>query len=226
LPGTCDPLADQGCAGGQTCALAAGVATCITPPITTDPTIAEVGAPCTSDDECAPGLICPPNRASGIGAEVGRTARYCLRPCLLDPRTSCGLGSGCYPASSTANGFADPAVPSGVGVCTEVCDPFAHTGCPENETCRIERIDQTRPFYCSTTTPSATPFADCAADYACGPDTLCDEAPRDASSPRVCRPLCDPAGNDTCPSGSRCVSADVLETGRAFGLCVRDATPH
>ncbi|MFO0684410.1 MAG: hypothetical protein U0234_20320 [Sandaracinus sp.] len=224
IAGVCDPLSDQGCAATETCALVSGVASCVSD-ATGSGTPARLGETCTSDDACGPGLVCPLSYGNGVAGEVGRTERRCLRVCGLDPATSCGLGSVCEIASLQYNGWAQPQVPAGLGVCTEICDPIADVGCPAGETCLVLRASAGRPTFCSPTHPGTMAFVDCQGDYECSGHALCDRAPGDRM-PRVCRPICDPAGAGTCPSGSHCELADTLDTGRDYGLCVRDgATP-
>lgn len=224
VAGACDPLADRGCAADQTCVVASGLAVCRALSALVPEPLGG-GDVCTSDEECQPGLICPPSHDNGVTGEVGRTERRCLRVCGIDPATSCGTGSRCMEASAHYNGWAQPEVPAGLGVCTEICDPVHDVGCPAGETCVVLRAASGRPTFCSPTRPQTAVFADCQGDYECSGHALCDRAPGDRE-PRVCRPFCDPAGADTCPSGSHCELADTLDTGRDYGLCVRDgATP-
>lgn len=225
LAGTCDPVADQGCDATSTCTVVGGAAQCVA--LTTAAAgSADVGEPCTGDATCRPGLVCPMNQTSGIGAEVGRAERRCLRPCQLDPLTSCGLGTRCMRLDQDAVGWAVPQLPSGLGICSEDCDPLADTGCPTHETCLVYRLADAFPTYCAPTTPSGTDFVSCTGDYECAGHRMCETPPMSTDPTRVCRPLCDPtAASSGCPSGSHCVDGGPIDSGQRVGLCVRDASP-
>jgi hypothetical protein len=135
------------------------------------------------------------------------------------------VGARCLRPDQQGNGLALVQVPAGVGVCTELCDPFADTGCPENETCLVDRLSDGDPTYCSTRTPGGTPFMDCGADYECAGHEICEQAPGNTDSHRVCRPICRLDGTDTCPTDSHCADAVRIDTGDELGLCVRTVEP-
>lgn len=111
-PGLCLPQcgSDEDC-DGRFCDLARGLCT------SAQPTGAEVGAACETDDDCA-GRRCIAD---------GPNARLCTAPCVFGQPVGCGQGITANPRSKACfrpvvTGFASSEGLGDVGLCIEACD--------------------------------------------------------------------------------------------------------
>lgn len=210
--GTCDPTsALTGCPAGTRCSLGSGRFTCIEAASSLPPPDG-VGEPCTG--ACADGLLC-------AGGRCVRTCRVPTAGCS-DPSctgTSCGTDRYCAPdAIGMPDGSLPPALPDGLGYCSEACDPHgdaATDGCPTGTACAVAVPRGRFVLWCRPLDmPALAPYADCAVDaWDCPLGTVCEVAGADPD--RLCRPFCHPGGSD-CPDGRPCVTVPDLD---GIGVC-------
>ena len=190
---TCDPVANTGCAGR--CGLVSGAPTCVPG--------GGVGAledACTSESTCGPGLSCQGGR--------------CVRVCFLAQAGFCAHDLTC--SGDSVHGQVPLASGSGLGLCSEACDPVADQGCPVMVSSCAIGTDRTghdftwcRDVGASAIDGSCSNAYDCAAGLTCYMGT--------------CHKMCDFSTTAGCPSGHHCGSIQLtsfLDRRPNVGVCL------
>lgn len=214
VTGACDPTAAvSGCASGSRCALAGTEFACVAGAAS----VSDVGAPCTGQT-CAEGMVCVGGRCVLVcrEAEVGCMDSAC-------EGTSCGEYLYCdHDAIGLADGSLPPALPDGLGYCSELCDVYgseATDGCPDGTACGINIPRFEHVYWCRPLSPRLALYDDCSMDFGgCPFGTACEV---DGGAPaRTCRPFCHPGtGATECDiaghTGHECVTLPEL----GIGVC-------
>jgi cysteine-rich repeat protein len=150
---TCDPVPQCGCPAGQKCTLLGGDRSC------TPAGLMNEGRACTSEVECAAGLMC-------IGA-VSSDVSACYRFCNAD--TDCmGAGSRCVVSVGSGGGE----VP-GVSLCSINCDPITGAGCPSGTACKPWLVEGSYITDCSGEVGSGRTGRECTSDADCAVGFFC-----------------------------------------------------
>ncbi len=155
------------------------------------------GSLCSMENDCAASLGC--RNDINIDPSVGSE---CVGVCANDADCASNV------CISLGIGF---------GVCMNVCDPIANTGCGARD-CRIAFYTGTSGSrfltVCSRALGSTAEGAPCSGTSSCAAGLYCDRS--------VCRQLCDRSTGVGCGGGSSCVAAaSSLNAGStSYGVCM------
>ncbi|WP_236605371.1 hypothetical protein [Sandaracinus amylolyticus] len=174
----CDPVARCGCDEGSRCGVIAGEIECYA----STGTVSLEGA-CTSSAECA----------EGLGCHGGRCLEYC------DASSDCELEDA-YCGRESHAGVS--ALPEGVRLCTEECDPRTDEGCAEGSCSLAFGGDPEISTWCRPVGTTVIGEA-CERDQQCVAGALCTHVA--ALGGRACVAFC--TVGETCAGGTTCVES-------------------
>jgi hypothetical protein len=198
----CGTTLQCGCPGSQNCVIASvstdGKTMC------TVSGVKHEDARCSSNEECAKGLMC----------RLGICRPFCADSADCDDANAVCEASSYVDSNSEIVDLPD------VKVCKTRCDLADITTCPAQERCYLYENDPTTWLTQCVGAGSATGTNDCVKDtFACAPGYAC-------ANFGDCREYCI-VGGTGCPSGMKCKphSSPALVAGVEFGVCATDCDP-